>query len=71
MHERSGTVLSTERVHVGQIFVTTRDRVRLPNGRTATLEVVRHPPSVVVIPMPDPGHVVLVHQYRYAVNSWI
>jgi ADP-ribose pyrophosphatase len=33
--------------------------------------VVRHPRSVVLIPMPDPDHVVLVRQYRYPIDRWI
>ena len=43
----------------------------LPNGHEATLEGVRHPGSVVLLPMPDPGHLILVKQYRHAVNRWI
>jgi ADP-ribose pyrophosphatase len=35
------------------------------------MDVVRHEPSVILIPMPDPGHVVLVRQYRYCIDSWI
>ena len=27
--------------------------------------------SVVLIPMPDAGHVVLIRQYRYVLNRWI
>ena len=48
-----------------------RDRVLLPKGVEATLEVVRHPGSVVLLPMPDAGHLVLVKQYRYAVDRWV
>lgn len=35
------------------------------------MEVVRHPRSVVLLPMPDLHHVVLVRQYRYAIDRWI
>src|SRR5674536_14797 len=48
-----------------------RDRVRLPKGVEATMEVVRHPGSVVLLPMRDPQHVILVKQYRYAVDRWV
>jgi len=71
MYERPATVLSTRTVHTGRVFVTSRDRVRLPNGRETTMDVVRHEPSVILIPMPDPEHVVLVRQYRYCIGSWI
>ncbi len=55
----------------GKIFKVHVDRVRFPNGNTVDVEVVRHPRSVVLIPMPDPDHVVLVRQYRYPVDRWL
>jgi ADP-ribose pyrophosphatase len=61
--------LSTERAFTGKVFNVDRDRVRIPNGREVTVDVVRHPKSVVLIPVSEPGHVTLVRQYRYAVNS--
>ena len=61
--------LKHERVFDGRVFAVDRDVVRLPNGREVTLDVVRHPRSVVLIPVPEPGHVILVRQYRYVVNQ--
>jgi len=58
-------------VHTGRIFTVSVDRVTLPNGRTVDMEVVRHPRSVVLVPMPDPNHVVLIRQYRYVVDQWL
>jgi ADP-ribose pyrophosphatase len=55
----------------GRVFHVESDRVRLPNGRTATLDIVRHRGSVVMIPQPSPGEVILVRQYRYAIDRWI
>jgi ADP-ribose pyrophosphatase len=55
----------------GKIFQVHVDRVKFPNGNTVNLEVVRHPRSVVLIPMPDRDHVVLVRQYRYPVDQWL
>jgi ADP-ribose pyrophosphatase len=63
--------LSGERLFDGKVFDVERDRVRMPNGREVTVDVVRHPRSVVLLPMPQPGHIVLVRQYRYAVNRWL
>ncbi len=61
--------LESEKAFEGRVFSVDRDRVRMPNGRTVTLEIVRHSKSVVLVPMPEPGHVVLVRQFRYAVNA--
>jgi ADP-ribose pyrophosphatase len=63
--------LSGEVVFTGKVFSVERDRVRMPNGREVTLDVVRHPKSVVLVPIPEPGHIVLVRQYRYAVNAML
>ena len=65
------TTLSTERVFDGKVFEIDRDRVQMPNGREVTVDIVRHNRSVVLLPMPDPKHIVLVRQYRYAVNRWL
>jgi ADP-ribose pyrophosphatase len=64
-------VISTERVFEGKVFEVHSERVKLPHGRTATLEVIRHPPSAVILPVPEPGHVILVRQYRHAVGQWL
>ena len=71
MKEPRATTLDSLAVHRGRAFRTLRDRVRLPNGREATMDVVRHPVSVILLPLPDPGRVILVRQYRYAVDRWI
>ena len=71
MGDSETTTLDTTTVHTGRVFSVVRDRVRLPNQREATIEVVRHRPSVILLPMPDPDHVVLVRQYRYSVDRWI
>lgn len=58
-------------VHQGRIFRIDIDRVTLPGGHTVDLEVVRHPGSVVLLPIPKPGHIVLIRQYRYSIDKWI
>jgi ADP-ribose pyrophosphatase len=50
------------------VFRVDRDRVKLPHGPEATLDVVRHAPSAILVPMPDPDHVVLIRQYRYPID---
>lgn len=58
-------------IYTGRVFTVTRDRVALPKGGTIEMEAVRHPGSVVLLPMPDPDHIVLVRQYRYVIGQWI
>ena len=71
MSEHGGTRLSSTESFKGRIFSVTVDRVTMPNGRTVTLDMVRHPGSVVLIPMQDDGRIVLIRQYRYALDRWI
>jgi ADP-ribose pyrophosphatase len=63
--------LDSEQMFKGKVFSIDRDRVKMPNGRTVAVDVVRHSKSVVLVPVPEPGKVILVRQYRYAVNAFL
>jgi ADP-ribose pyrophosphatase len=65
------TPLSSRLVYDGRIFDVTVDRVRLPHGREADLEIVRHDGSVVLLPVRDDGRILLVRQYRYAADRFL
>jgi ADP-ribose diphosphatase len=58
-------------VFKGRVFSVDVDKVTLPNEREVTIEIVRHPKSVVLIPVPSPGAVILIRQYRAAINQWL
>jgi ADP-ribose pyrophosphatase len=58
-------------VHEGRVFALHRDRVTLPNGVDATLDVIRHPGAAAIVPVTDQGQVVLIRQFRYAVGGSI
>jgi ADP-ribose pyrophosphatase len=64
-------VLASERMFDGKVFEIDRDRVRMPNGRDVTVDIVRHVRSVVLLPIPDAGHIILIRQYRYPVRRWL
>lgn len=55
-------------VYKGRVFSVEVDTVILPDGGEHQLDIVRHPPSVVLIPLQDDGRVVLIRQYRHAVK---
>ena len=63
--------VSSDTVFKGKVFSIQTDRVRLPHGPEVVMHVVRHPASVILLPMPDPTHIVLVRQYRYAIDRSI
>jgi ADP-ribose pyrophosphatase len=58
-------------VYTGRVFTVEQDDVVLPNGMTTTMDVVRHRGSVVLIPQPKPGSVILIRQFRYVIDRWI
>jgi ADP-ribose pyrophosphatase len=58
-------------VYKGRVFTVDRDDVRLPNGRVVAMDIVRHRGSVVLVPQPDPDHVILIRQFRYVIGRWI
>lgn len=52
----------------GRVFAVELDTLRLPNGTQHEVAIVRHQPSVVLIPLPDPERVILVRQYRHSIR---
>ena len=56
-------------MYAGKIISVRVDRIELPNGRTATREVVEHPGAVAVLALTAPESVVLVRQFRYPINE--
>lgn len=57
--------ISTERVFEGRMIGLRVDTVALPNGATATREVVEHPGAVAVIALTGRGDLLMVRQYRH------
>ncbi len=60
-----------ETVYKGRVFAVEVDHVRLPNGHDHERAIIRHGPSVVLIPIRDDGQVVLVRQYRHSLGREI
>lgn len=52
----------------GRIFNVNRLRVKLPDGREALRDVVRHPGAVAIVALTDDGRICLVRQYRTALG---
>lgn len=55
----------------GRIFSVAVETVTLPHGHRLDAEIIRHPPSVVIVPIDAEGRVVLIRQYRHAVGRWL
>ena len=63
------TELESEAVFRGRLLDVRRDRVRLPDGKEAIREYIRHPGAVVVVALLPDGKLVLERQYRYPLRK--
>ena len=55
-------------VYQGRIFTVQIETITLPKGGELKAEIIRHPGSVVIVPVTDAGEIVLVRQYRHAIG---
>ena len=58
-------------VFAGRVLDVGEEVHRLPNGRVATFEVIRHPGGAAVLPVLADGRVVLIRQYRPALGTML
>lgn len=68
---RPAPVVSSELLHQGRIWDLLTDEVELPGGHVVVREYVRHPGAVAVIALDDDDRVLLLHQYRHPVRSFL
>ncbi len=61
------TVFSQHVVYPGRVITVVREVLRI-NARQIVREVVNHPGSVAIVPFVSPTQIVLVRQYRRAVQ---
>ena len=56
----------------GRVFTVQIETITLPKGGELKAEIIRHPGSVVIIPVTESGDIVLVQQYRPAIgrSAW-
>lgn len=63
--------LKSDTLYRGKIISLQVDEVTLPNGKTSKRELIKHPGAVAVIPMKDDGKLIMVEQYRKALERAI
>ncbi|MDY7024169.1 MAG: NUDIX hydrolase [Cyanobacteriota bacterium] len=62
-------ILEQRLFYRGRRFNYEVNRLRIPNGAIGEWECIRHPGGALVIPVTSEGKLVLVRQYRFAVNG--
>ena len=63
--------ISSQEIFQGKIINLRIDTVQLPNGKEATREVVEHPGAVAVVAINETNEIVLIRQYRAAIDEVI
>ncbi len=60
-----------ETIYEARVFRLCRETMTLPNGGTATLDVIHHPGSSAIVPLLADDRVVMVKQYRHSVRQFL
>jgi ADP-ribose pyrophosphatase len=55
----------------GRVVELAEERVLLPNGGEARLEIVRHPGGAAAVALDAEERVCLLHQFRHAAGGWL
>jgi ADP-ribose pyrophosphatase len=63
--------LKTEQIFAGKVISLQVDEVELPNGKVSKREIVKHPGAVAVIPVTADNKIIMVEQYRKALERTI
>lgn len=56
-------------IHQGKVVGFYEDIITLPNGNTVTWDLVKHPGAAAIIPVTEEGNILLVRQYRNALDA--
>lgn len=56
------------KIYDGRVFALQVETIDLPRGGTLHADIIRHPGSVVIIPVTAEGSIMLVRQYRPAIG---
>jgi ADP-ribose pyrophosphatase len=57
-------------VFQGRVFTVRVETISLPKGGELKAEIIRHPGSVVIVPVTTQNEILLVRQYRPAIGKW-
>jgi 8-oxo-dGTP pyrophosphatase MutT (NUDIX family) len=64
-------MIDVKNVFAGRVIQVNVERVRLPNGTTAELEIIRHPGGAAVVALDTENRICLLRQFRHAAAGWV
>lgn len=65
------SIESITSIYRGRVIQLNLERVQLPNGNTADLEIIHHPGGAAVVAADESRRICLLRQYRHAANGWL
>jgi 8-oxo-dGTP pyrophosphatase MutT (NUDIX family) len=65
------TILTIDTVFTGRVIQVNLERVQLPNGSIADLEIVHHPGGAAVVAIDANRNVCLLRQFRHAASGFL
>ncbi|WP_050615642.1 NUDIX hydrolase [Bacillus testis] len=71
MNKFEEKTLSSETIYKGKVITLQVDDVALPDGKTSKRELVKHPGAVAIIALTDDHKLLMVEQYRKALERSI
>ncbi|MBP1933537.1 ADP-ribose pyrophosphatase [Ammoniphilus resinae] len=71
MSELEEKTLKTKEIYHGKIITLHLDEVELPNGKTATREIVKHPGAVAIMALTSDQRMIFVRQFRKPLEKTI
>ncbi|MEI6444401.1 MAG: NUDIX hydrolase [Nostocales cyanobacterium ELA583] len=63
-------LIESNYIHQSQWFNLRQDRLQIQNDQELTYTYVEHPGSVFVVPVTENSEIILIHSYRYTIDSW-
>lgn len=64
-------VNACQRIHSGRVFDIYQEDVTLENGAHVAMEIIRHPGAAAIVALTANKEILLIRQYRHAVDGFI
>src|SRR5262245_22172601 len=65
------TPIDIKSIFKGRVIAVNVERVRLPNGSVAELEIIRHPGGAAIVAVDTEERICLLRQFRHAADGWL
>lgn len=63
--------ISSENIYSGKIIDVYVDKVKCPNGKISTRELIRHCEACCILAFVDDNHIIIEKQYRYPYDDFV